>query len=1018
MRRILAVLAVFAGLAPAHAQLDPATMSRPEIESLQRRLADARCYAGAPDGRPGDPLTRAIAACPDQRPSLRIETGMHIAQIWRVGTDARCRVLATGSEDKTVRLWSMPEGRLLRTQRLPIGDGNLGKIFAIAVSPDGAWVAAGGYDASYDIRRAHYIYVFDAATGQTVRRLGPLSSTISHLAFSPDGTKIAAALDGGQGVRIVDATSGRELMADREFGNEASRNVAFAPDGSLLAVGYDGFVRRYGPDGQRTARVNTVGGKQAFSVSVAPNGKRIAVGLRDAAAVDLFDLPDLKFVGTTEADPKSIAGIYAAAWSPDSSRFYAGGNAWSPNKRLRAFTFDGRRIGNDLDAGENTLFSLTNCRDAVAFGGADPSFGLIGADSATTYLARRHSVDMRAKIGTAFAVSDDGRLLRFGLGVRAIKPVLLDLVAGTLTDSAAILPGMHIPDITGLAVTDWDDKRTVRFGTILITLQQYESSRALAVRPDKAGFALGSDFRIRSFDANGKERWARPGPGIAWGVNLAKNGDLVVVAYGDGTIRWLRWSDGRELLAFFVNTDKKTWVAWTPSGYYTASPGAEDMIGWHVNRGWDQAADFFPASKFRDQFSRPDIVNLVLDTMDEAEAIRQANATRPVKQAARQVTDMLPPVVSILSPAEGTTLPGDEVRIDYIVRSPSGLPIDGIDAVIDGRPIATERGLGRSDEGMSALRDCLAQTGGLGRVEGGLQGCRGSRIVKLPPGVSELGLFAKTGDRAGDVVKVRVTRAAAARGVELLKPKLYAFVVGISAYPTPDLALQFAAKDARDFGNALQNQRGGLYGDVTVRLVTDGAATKAGILDGLDWLTKQVTSRDVGVVFLAGHGVLDESNRFYYLAADTSLERLRSTGLPRGDIQDALDALPGKAMLFLDACHSGAVAGRRGAVDINSVVNDFTRSERGVVMFTASTGRQVSQENVAWNNGAFTKAVIEGLGLPGQPGKADVLGNGTISTSALDVYVSERVKTLTDGRQSPVMIRPSTVPDFTMAVVR
>ena len=100
-------------------------------------------------------------------------------------------------------------------------------------------------------------------------------------------------------------------------------------------------------------------------------------------------------------------------------------------------------------------------------------------------------------------------------------------------------------------------------------------------------------------------------------MNVTGDGRLVVAAYGDGTIRWHRMSDGQELLAVFVHKDDRRWVAWTPSGYYMASPGGEDLIGWHVNRGWDQAADFFPASRFRERFSRPDVVQKILDTLDE-----------------------------------------------------------------------------------------------------------------------------------------------------------------------------------------------------------------------------------------------------------------------------------------------------------------------------------------------------------------------------------------------------------------
>ena len=82
---------------------------------------------------------------------------------------------------------------------------------------------------------------------------------------------------------------------------------------------------------------------------------------------------------------------------------------------------------------------------------------------------------------------------------------------------------------------------------------------------------------------------------------------MLVVAYGDGTIRWHRWSDGEELLALFAHADRTRWVLWTPSGYYDASAGAEELIGWHLNRGQDEAADFFPASRFRARFYRPDV---------------------------------------------------------------------------------------------------------------------------------------------------------------------------------------------------------------------------------------------------------------------------------------------------------------------------------------------------------------------------------------------------------------------------
>ena len=624
--------------------------------------------------------------------------------------------------------------------------------------------------------------------------------------------------------------------------------------------------------------------------------------------------------------------------------------------------------------------------------------------------------------GAAFAVSGDGKRVSFDLGAGSKKAVTFDPTGPVLADAPTKPDGLAAAKIDGLPITGWKNSFVPpRLAGQPITLLPLEFSRELAVRPDNEGFILSTNFSLRAFNAKGEQRWRVEAISETSGVNLARGGELVLAAFTDGTIRWYRWSDGKELLALFVNRENKTWVAWTPQGYYSASPGGEELIGWHVNRGWEQPADFFPAARFRDTYARPDIVEHVLDTMDEAEAVRLANVARPSKIAARPIAEQLPPVVTILSPAARSTVSGESTRLDYIVRSPSGLPIDSIEALIDGRPVSAQRGFGRLDDTTDALKRCLTETKGLGRPEGGLQGCRGSLEVRLPPGSSEVGLFARSGTLAGEVVKIGLTRAKAASADELLKPKLYALVVGISAYANAAYRLDYAAKDARDFSAALVNQKGGLYSEVTLRTLPDGEATATAIREGLDWLTKQVTSRDVGLVYLAGHGVLDERERFYFLAADSDTTRLRSSAVPREDIQDALNALAGKALLFLDACHSAAVSGAsktRGGVDINSVVNEFTRSERGVVVFTASTGRQLSQENSAWGNGAFTKAVIEALGMPGKKAMADFRGDGKITTSALDLYVSERVKSLTGGTQSPVMIRPSTVPDYPIAVSR
>ncbi|MGH6814709.1 MAG: WD40 repeat domain-containing protein, partial [Hyphomicrobiaceae bacterium] len=181
---------------------------------------------------------------PPQEPILRIEPGMHTAMINRIGVDAACRWMVTGADDKTARLWDVTgaAARLVRTLRVPIGEGNAGKIYAVALSADGQLVAAGGWTTSGD----EWVYLFEAANGRLMRRLGPLGSVVFHLAFSPDDRHLAATLGGGQGVRVWETAGWRLVGEDKDYGGAASFGAAFAAAERLFTVAIDGHLRRYG----------------------------------------------------------------------------------------------------------------------------------------------------------------------------------------------------------------------------------------------------------------------------------------------------------------------------------------------------------------------------------------------------------------------------------------------------------------------------------------------------------------------------------------------------------------------------------------------------------------------------------------------------------------------------------------------------------------------------------------------------------------------------------------------------
>jgi hypothetical protein len=300
-------------------------------------------------------------------------------------------------------------------------------------------------------------------------------------------------------------------------------------------------------------------------------------------------------------------------------------------------------------------------------------------------------------------------------------------------------------------------------------------------------------------------------------------------------------NDGKEFLAFFPHADKKRWILWTPSGYYDASPGAEELIGWHVNNGSEDAADFFPISKFRRDYYRPDVVAKILETLDEGESIRLANEESGRKKEEVSIAKILPPIVSILSPQDGSAVSDKEVEVKFSIRSHSSEPVTNVKILVDGRPI------GRGLEIKEVQKD---------------QGLRAAR-VPISEKDSEISVIAENKYAASEPATVRLKWSGRVKEDEFtIKPRLYILAIGVSKYEDKNLTLEFAAKDAKDFAESFLKQKDGLYRDVVVKILIDERATRDEIIDGFDWISKETTSKDVALVFLAGHGINDSGLLF------------------------------------------------------------------------------------------------------------------------------------------------------------
>lgn len=573
------------------------------------------------------------------QPVLVLDPGMHTAMINRADVDRAGRLAVTGSIDKTLRLWALDHGlrEPLARLRLPTGPGHVGKLYAVAMAPAGDLVAAGGWTAPAGA--PDHIYLFNP-DGQLVHRIGALPETVKHLTFSPDGRWLAAGLGGAEGIRLYDQDDHwAEAARDTDYGDNVY-GLAFAPDGRLATTSLDGQVRLY------DARFHAIGrrgmgrpmalepmtqghmtqghmtqGERPFGIAFHPDGDRLAVGFDNKPALVLLDgrtlaplaaQPDLSVI-----DNGSLSQV---VWSRDGATLYAAGRHQEagPNPVL-AWSDAGTGARRVVHRGAlSTVMSLKALPDnGLLVAAQDPHLAVLGAAPAVRPSPK---FDPRAQHAN-LAVSADGLQLDFGfeyggdsdrhrfdlaaLRLEPLRPEPSSQVPSSQVPSSqststqaprsqvrsrqrpspAPDPRTAPPRQSGLPIADWEDQNHPRLDGKPLPLEPYERSRSLAIHPDGQRFLLGADWSLRAFDAAGEPLWRRAAPSVVYAVNITGDGRLAVAAYGDGTLRWHRMDDGRELLACFPMSDRKNWVAWTPEGFYGATAGAHGVLKWHVNRG-------------------------------------------------------------------------------------------------------------------------------------------------------------------------------------------------------------------------------------------------------------------------------------------------------------------------------------------------------------------------------------------------------------------------------------------------
>jgi uncharacterized caspase-like protein len=274
-----------------------------------------------------------------------------------------------------------------------------------------------------------------------------------------------------------------------------------------------------------------------------------------------------------------------------------------------------------------------------------------------------------------------------------------------------------------------------------------------------------------------------------------------------------------------------------------------------------------------------------------------------------------------------------------------------------------------------------------------------------------ISLIAESAHGASDPasIGVQIAAAAAAKAAPTPQPRLFVLAVGVAKYKQkPPDDLTYAAKDAEDIAGLFLKQKGNLYREVLVQALLDASATREAVTSGIFWLLDQVTADDIVMIFFSGHGVV-ERDVYYFLSHDANSEtqvKLRMTAIDEDELMDCFKTLfdrKAKVYAFFDTCYAGALGKgtKSPPTDMERFASKLASQENGVVVFTSCTGVKRSKESEEWQNGAFTKALLEALsGKAARPGERDIL------LSDVKRYLRSRVPDLTGGAQTPKVYIP------------